>query len=61
MGTEREANTIIHNIGYVHFVCSEEELTCLQKYKQVCFSKLLSAKKEKEWEPGISFFMCLNT
>ncbi len=31
----------------------------LQKCKQGCVSKLLSAKKEKSWEPGVSFFMCL--
>ncbi len=46
-GTERESN-VINNIGYVHFACSEE-VSCpvLQKCKQVCVSKLLSAKKEK--------------
>ncbi len=55
VGTERETNVIIN----VHFAFSEEELHCVQKCKQVCVSKLLSAKKEKKWEPGISFFMCL--
>ncbi len=35
------------------------ELPCVQKCKQVCVSKLLSAKKEKKWEPGSFFFMCL--
>ncbi len=48
VGIERETNVIINNIGYVHFACSEE-LSCpvLQKCKQGCVSKLLSAKKEK--------------
>ncbi len=32
---------------------------CVQKCKQVCVSKLLNAKKEKEWEPGIYFFVSL--
>ncbi len=37
-----------HNRGYVHFACSEE-VSCLvsQKCKQVCVSKLLSAKEDK--------------
>ncbi len=34
------------NLINVHFACSEEELPCVQKCKQVCVSKLLSAKKE---------------
>ncbi len=42
VGTERETNVIIN----VHFAFSEEELPCVQKCKQVCVSKLLSAKKE---------------
>ncbi len=42
VGTERETNVIIN----VHFACSEEELPCVQKCKQVGVSKLLSAKKE---------------
>ncbi len=42
VGTERETNVII----IVHFAFSEE-LPCVQKCKQVCVSKLLSAKKEK--------------
>ncbi len=29
----------------------------MQKCKHVCVSKLLGAKKEKLWEPGIYFFM----
>ncbi len=46
--TERQTNVIINNIVYVHFACSEE-VSCpvLQNCKQVCVSKLLSAKKEK--------------
>ncbi len=28
MGTEKETNVIINNIAYVHFSCSEEELSC---------------------------------
>ncbi len=60
MGTERQTNVIINNIGYAHFACSEAvSWPVLQKFKQVCVSKLLSAKKEKQWEPCISFFMCL--
>ncbi len=43
VGKDRETNVIIN----VHFACSEEELPCVQKCKQVCVSKLLSAKKEK--------------
>ncbi len=48
MWAQRQINVIINNIGYVHFACSEE-VSCpvLQKCKQVCVSKLLSAKKEK--------------
>ncbi len=47
MGTERETNAIINNIGYVHFACSEEvSWPVRKKCKQVCVSKLLSAKKE---------------
>ncbi len=48
VGTERQTNLIINNIGYVHFACSEE-VSCsdVQKCKQVCVSKLLSAKKEE--------------
>ncbi len=42
MGKDRETNVIIN----VHFAFSEEELPCVQKCKQVCVSKLLSAKKE---------------
>ncbi len=48
MDTERQTNVIINNIGYVHFACSEE-VSCpvLQKCKQVCVIKLLSAKKRE--------------
>ncbi len=38
-----QTNVIIN----VHFAFSKEELPCVQKCKQVCVSKLLSAKKEK--------------
>ncbi len=31
VGTERETNAIINNIGYVHFACSEEDLPCPAK------------------------------
>ncbi len=49
----REGNKC-NDIGYVHIACSE--LPCpAKKFKQVCVSKLLSAKKEKKWEPGVSF------
>ncbi len=45
VGTERETNVIINN--KCTFACSEE-VSCpvVQKCKQVCVSKLLSAKKE---------------
>ncbi len=46
--TERETNAIINDIGFVYFACSEVvSFLVLQKSKQVCVSKLLSAKKEK--------------
>ncbi len=56
MGTDRETNVIIN----VHFACSEE-VSCpvIQKCKLVCVRKLLSAKKDKTLESGVSFFMCL--
>ncbi len=46
VGTERQTNLIINN--KCTFACSEE-VSCpvVQKCKQVCVSKLLSAKKEK--------------
>ncbi len=49
MGTERQINVLINKIGYEHFACSEEVScpVCAKKFKQVCVSKLLSAKKEK--------------
>ncbi len=44
VGTERETNVIINNKCTF---CIFGELLCVQKCKQVCVSKLLSAKKEK--------------
>ncbi len=35
MGTERQTNAIINNIGHVTFACSEEELPCPAKSKNV--------------------------
>ncbi len=31
VSSERETHVIINNIGYVHFACSEEELSCHAK------------------------------
>ncbi len=39
VGTERQTDVLINN-KYT-FACSEEELLCVQKCKQVCVSKLL--------------------
>ncbi len=54
MGTERQTNVIIN----VHFACSEEELPCVQKCKQVCVSKLLSVL-QFNGNLTFIFFMCL--
>ncbi len=56
MGTDRETNTIINNIGYVHFPCSE--LPCpAKKSKQVCVSKLHSAKKRSDGNAVLFFYV----
>ncbi len=58
MGTKRKTDAIINNTGYVHVACSEEvSWPVCTKFKQVCVSKLLSAKKEV-MEVTL-FFMCL--
>ncbi len=54
----REANKCNKNYdnhNNVHFACSEVSCPVKLKFKQGCVSKLLSAEKEKYWEPGIYF------
>ncbi len=45
MGTEKETNVIINNIGYVHFACSEEELSCRNVNRFVSVNCLVQRKR----------------
>ncbi len=57
VGTERETNVIINN--KCTFCISEEELPCVQKCKQVCVNKLLSAQRKRSNGNLVFLFSCV--